>query len=109
MATERSSHERVYLWSGVRTRWINRANVGRQSDHQRDELACERARGRPTRAVISQTHGRSVPAAAAARVMDRSNSFRHESEGGEEIMIKISVGAAAADEEEDGKIRGKSR
>ena len=32
--------------------------------------------------------------------MDRSNSFRHESEGGEEIMIKISVGAAAADEED---------
>ena len=58
-------------------------------------------RGRPARAVISQTQGRSVPAAAAARVMDRSNSFRHESEGGEEIMIKISVGAAAADEEED--------
>ena len=61
-------------------------------------------RGRPTRAVISQTQGRSVPAAAAAaRVMDRSNSFRHESEGGEgdEIMIEISVGAAAADEEED--------
>ena len=58
-------------------------------------------RGRPTRAVISQTQGRSV--AAAARVMDRSNSFRHESEreGGDEIMIKISVGAAAADEEED--------
>ena len=61
-------------------------------------------RGRPTRAVISQTQGRSVAAvAAAARVMDRSNSFRHESEGGEgdEIMIEISVGAAAADEEED--------
>ena len=57
-------------------------------------------RGRPTRAVISQTQGRSV--AAAARVMDRSNSFRHESEreGGDEIMIKISVGAAAADEED---------
>ena len=56
-------------------------------------------RGGPTRAVISQTQGRSV----AARVMDRSNSFRHESEGGEgdEIMIEISVGAAAADEEED--------